>query len=91
MLTNMTETTQKIFKSKMEEIENNIKEKEKEIENNQNILLDKERYVRQLNSKIKELEKQKETTRKELTREEYLKKVDYFLINSKEDIQVVLK
>lgn len=91
MLTNMTETTQKIFKSKMEEIENKIKEKEKEIENNQNILLDKERYVRQLNSKIKELEKQKETTRKELTREEYLKKVDYFLINSKEDIQVVLK
>lgn len=91
MLTNITETTQKIFKSKMEEIENKIKEKEKEIENNQNILLDKERYMRQLNSKIKELEKQKETTQKELSRAEYLEKVDYFLINSKNDIRVVFK
>lgn len=43
MLSNMTETTQKIFKAKIEEIELKIKQAEEELDNNQQVVLDKER------------------------------------------------
>ncbi len=91
MLMNISDTTQKIFKAKTKELENKIKEKEEELNNNQQILLDKERYVKQLNSKIKELEKQKGLAPQKLTREQYLKKVDKFIIHDKKNIEVILK
>jgi Site-specific recombinases, DNA invertase Pin homologs len=91
MLNDMSELTKKIFHSKVKEIEVKIKEKEGELNSNQQIILNKERYMKQLDRKIVELEKQKGVVQKELTREEYLKKVDSFIINDKKDIKVVLK
>ena len=90
MLDNLSETMQKIFQFKIKELDIKIKEVEEEINNNQQIVLDKERYKKKVDTKIKELEKQKGLIQKELSREEYLKKVDKFIINSKQDIQVVL-
>ncbi len=91
MLDDMGDNIQKIFKKKAEELENKIKAKEEEINVNQQVILDKERYKKQLDNKIIELEREKGTAYRELTREDYLKKVDKFIINSRDDIQVILK
>lgn len=85
-----SETMQKLVEKKIGELEYHIKRLELEIYNIKSIYADKEKHLRQLNNKIIKLKQELiNSTDKELTRKEWLDKVDKIVIESKISFNVV--
>lgn len=85
-----SETMQKLVEKKIGELEHHIKRLELEISNIKSIYSDKEKHIRQLNNKIIKLKQELiNSTEKELTRKEWLDKVDKITIESKINFNVV--
>ena len=85
-----SETMQKLVEKKVGELEYHIKRLELEISNIKSIYADKEKHLRQLNNKIIKLKQELiNSTDKELTRKEWLDKVNKIIIESKISFNVV--
>lgn len=85
-----SETMQKLVERKIGELEYHIKRLELEISNIKSIYADKEKHLRQLNNKIMKLKQELiNSTDKELTRKEWLDKIDKIAIESKSNFNVV--
>lgn len=85
-----SETMQNVVQKKIGEIEYHIKSLELEISNIKSIYADKEKHLRQLSNKIIKLKQELiNSTDKELTRKEWLDKVDKIIIESKIRFNVV--
>ena len=85
-----SETMQKLVEKKIGELEVHIKRIELEISNIKSIYADKEKHLRQLNNRIIKLKQDLiNSIDKELTRKEWLDKVDKIIIESKISFNVV--
>lgn len=85
-----SETMQKVVQKKNGELENQIKRLELEISNIKSINVDKEKHIRQINNKIIKLKQELiSSTDKELTRQQWLDKVEKIVIESKINFNVV--
>ena len=81
---------QKLVEKKFGELEVHIKRIELEISNIKSIYADKEKHLRQLNNRIIKLKQDLiNSIDKELTRKEWLDKVDKIIIESKISFNVV--
>lgn len=84
-----SETMQNIVKKKIAELEKQIKVIESEISKSKELNFDKEKHIRNINSKISKLKLELESSEgKELTRKEWLDKVDGIFIESKNNFRV---
>lgn len=84
-----SETMQKIVEKKIAELEKQIKVIEFEISKNKELNFDKEKHIRDINSKISKLRLELENSEgKRLTRKEWLDKVDGIFIESKDNFRV---
>lgn len=85
-----SETMQKVVQKKIGELENQIKGLELEISNIKSINVDKEKHIRQINNRIIKLKQELiSSTDKELTRQQWLDKVEKIVIESKINFNVV--
>ncbi|HBI7131363.1 TPA: recombinase family protein, partial [Clostridium perfringens] len=84
-----SETMQEVLQNKINEIEKEISKLEIEIANSKSINFNREKHQRDINSKITKLRDNLKTlSNKELTRKEWLDKVESITINSKLDFKV---
>lgn len=84
-----SETMQKLIEKKIRELESQISKIELEIANNKAINFDKEKYIRNINNKISKLKQElNKSLDKELTREQWLNRVESITINSKNNFKV---
>lgn len=87
-----SETMKKIIQNKIEDIEKNIKELEEEVLSSQRLIIDKDKEKNIINSKIKELKREiNEKHKNELTRNEWIDKVEAVKIFDKSSFEVVWK
>ncbi|EOU1475054.1 recombinase family protein [Clostridium perfringens] len=84
-----SETMQEVLQNKINELEKEISKLEFEIANSKSINFNREKHQRDINSKITKLRDNLKTlSNKELTRKEWLDKVESITINSKLDFKV---
>ena len=87
-----SEIMQAIIEKKIKEFESKVQAIEDEITRLKLIKFDKEKHIRKINNNILKLKQELLVSNdKELTREEWLDKVDKILISSKIDIKTVYK
>ena len=87
-----SEIMQAIIEKKIKEFESKVQAIEDEIARLKLIKSDKEKHIRKINNNILKLKQELLVSNdKELTREEWLDKVDKILISSKIDIKTVYK
>ena len=87
-----SKTMQDIIKAKIEGIEAEIVIIENNIISLENQKSDKDKYIRELNNKIIALKKEgQQILEKELTREEWLDKVDKIVVGGKNDLVAAYK
>lgn len=87
---NTSETMKKIIQSKIESIENNIKELEEEVLCLERLVIDKDKEKNIIKSKIKELRKEiNEKHKNELSRNEWIDKVEVIKVIDKSNFEVV--